>query len=194
MTAMASGDEITRLLVRWKRGDQNALADLLPLVYDELRALARSYLRRERRDHTLQATALVHDLYIRLASQQPAGLQDRAHFFGVAARLMRQLLVAHARRHDAIKRGGGLEKIHLEEIPVAPPIDPGLDLAALDEALRQLSAIDPDQGRIVELRFFGGYTIDETAEIIGRSPATVSREWEIARMWLFRQLRSSDDA
>src|SRR5688572_13735527 len=149
---MASGDEITQLLAQWKRGDQNALADLLPLVYDELRALARSYLRRERRDHTLQATALVHDLYIRLALQQPADLQDRAHFFGVAARLMRQLLVAHARRHDAIKRGGGLEKIPLEEIPVLP-VDPGLDLAALDEALRRLAAIDPEQARIVELLF-----------------------------------------
>lgn len=189
---MHSGSEITRLLRQWKGGDGQALAELLPLVYDELRRMARLYLRGERRDHTLQPTALVHELYIQLASQQPAALNDREHFFGVAARAMRQLLVAHARRHDALKRGGDRVRVELDDLP-AP--DAGIDLETFDAALLRLEKLDPMQARIVELRFFCGYTIDETAEIAGCSPATVSREWQLARVFLFRELRGgSDDA
>jgi len=187
---MVPPDEITSLLVQWKNGDEKALADLLPLVYDELRALARTHLRRERKDHTLQPTALVHELYIRLASDRPADFKDRAHFFGVAARVMRQLLVAHARKHQALKRGGDRVRVELDDLPVVAA-DPGIDLEAFDAALSRLEELDPMQAKIVELRFFCGYTIDETAGIIGRSPATVSREWQTARLFLFRELRGN---
>jgi RNA polymerase sigma factor (TIGR02999 family) len=185
---MPSPPDITRLLVQWKNGNEQALGDLLPLVYQELRSLARTYLRQERRDHTLQATALVHELFIRLASQGPVDTKDRAHFFGIAARVMRQLLIAHARQHGAQKRGGDVETLSFEDV-TEPMAAPGNDLEALDQALERLAAIDPLQARIVELRFFGGYTIDETAEIAGCSAATVSREWQTARIWLFRELR-----
>lgn len=186
---MPSRHDITRLLGQWKNGDQNALADLVPLIYEELRALARIHLHRERRDHTLQATALVHELFIRLMSdRQSVDWQNRSHFFGIAARVMRQILVAHARRHDAIKRGGDVEHIRVEEVRDASS-ETDFDLTALDTALARLAEIDPAQANIVELRFFGGYTIDETAALVGRSPATVSREWQIARMWLFREIR-----
>lgn len=178
--------DITGLLVRWKEGDASALDALIPLVYAELRKLARSYLRHERRNHTLQATALVHEAFLKLAGEQPTDWQDRAHFFGIAARTMRQILVTHARRHNAQKRGGGetAESVDGHAMPQAP----GVDLEALDAALSDLARRDPDQARIVELRFFGGYTIKETATIVRRSPATVSREWEIARMFLYREL------
>ncbi len=184
---MASGPEITRLLVRWKAGDEGALPALMPLVYAELRQLARSYLRRERRDHTLQATALVHELFLRFAVEGHADRQDRAHFFGVAARSMRQILVAHARQHHALKRGGDAERVPLGD--VAAPVDEGIDLAALDEAMARLAEQDPLQARIVELRFFCGYTIKETAALVKRSTATVNREWELARIWLYREMR-----
>lgn len=183
---MASGSDITRLLARWRDGDEDALAALMPLVYDELRRIARSHLRRERRDHTLRSTALVHELFLRFAAEERGRLKDRAHFFGVAARAMRQILVAHARRRGAKKRGGDVAKVPLGDVPA--PADAALDLEALDEALGRLAECDPLQARIVELRFFGGYTIHETAGLVGRSHATVSREWEIARMWLFREL------
>jgi RNA polymerase sigma factor (TIGR02999 family) len=183
---MAAGPDITRLLVRWRAGDEDALADLMPLVYAELRRLARSYLRRERRDHTLQATALVHELFVRLAAEQPA-LNDRKHFFGVAARAMQQILVAHARKRDAQKRGGDAERVPLEDISAAAG-PPEVDLHALDQALSRLAERDPLQAHIVELRFFGGYTIEETAAIIKKSHATVSREWEFARVWLYREI------
>jgi RNA polymerase sigma factor (TIGR02999 family) len=185
---MTSRHDITRLLGQWKNGDQNALADLVPLIYEELRALARIHLHRERRDHTLQATALVHELFIRLMSdRQPVDWQNRSHFFGIAARVMRQLLVAHARRHDAIKRGGDVEHVRVDELRDAA-LETDFDLTALDIALARLAEIDPAQANIVELRFFGGYTIDETAALVGCSSATVSREWQIARMWLFREI------
>jgi RNA polymerase sigma factor (TIGR02999 family) len=187
---MVAAHEITQLLSRWKSGNETALSELLPLVYEELRALARSHLRRERRDHTLQATALVHELFIRLASQAPVDWQDRSHFFGIAARLMRQLLIAHARQRDALKRGGDVEVLSWDNV-TEPATPPGVDLTMLDAALSALAVRDALQARIVELRFFGGYTIEETAELVGRSPATVSREWRIARMWLFRELRGS---
>ena len=186
---MTSRHDITRLLGQWKNGDQNALTDLVPLIYEELRSLARVHLHRERRDHTLQATALVHELFIRLMSdRQPVDWQNRSHFFGIAARVMRQLLMAHARRHDAIKRGGEVEHVRVDDVRDAASFEADFDLTALDTALARLAEIDPAQANIVELRFFGGYTIDETAALVGCSPATVSREWQIARMWLFREI------
>jgi RNA polymerase sigma-70 factor, ECF subfamily len=187
---VSDNGDITRLLALWKDGDENALVRLLPLVYQELRTLARSYLRRERRDHTLQATALVHELFIRFAKYGITDFTSRTHFFGIAARAMRQILVGHAREHAALKRGGGAETVPLDTIAVPAAAD-GLDLPALDRALSALAETDPQQARIVELRFFGGYTIKETAALVGCSPATVSREWELARIWLFRELRGS---
>lgn len=191
---MTPNQDITRLLVQWKRGDEDALGQLLPLVYGELRTLARSYLRRERRDHTLQPTALVHELFLRLAREGITDWQDRAHFFGIAARAMRQILIAHARRHGALKRGGVAETVDIAEHPeIAVRAD--VDLMALDQALSELAERDPRQAQIVEFRVFGGYTIDETAQLVGCSPATVSREWQTARIWLYRELRGeSSDA
>lgn len=188
---MATNQNVTQLLVRWKNGDEAALDQLVPLVYQELRTLARSYLRRERRDHTLQATALVHELFIRLATDGGLNVQDRSHFFGVAARAMRQILVAHARQHGALKRGGGQETINLDDAP-EPSVKADVDLTALDAALSGLADIDPLQAKIVELRVFGGYTIEETAELAGCSHATVSREWQLARIWLYREMRGVD--
>jgi RNA polymerase sigma factor (TIGR02999 family) len=181
-------EDITQLLVLWKNGDEHALVRLLPIVYRELRTLARSYLRHERSNHTLQPTALVHELFIRFATQGLTDFTDRAHFFGVAARAMRQILVTHARRHDAVKRGGAVETVPYDSV-AEPAVAGGIDLAALDHALSRLAATDPLQARIVELRFFGGYTIKETAALAGCSPATVSREWELARIWLYREMR-----
>jgi RNA polymerase sigma factor (TIGR02999 family) len=195
MTRMAGSPDpdITRLLRQWKDGDEAALTELLPLVYRELRALARSYLRRERSDHTLQATALVHELFIRFAAEGGMNWQDRSHFFGVAARAMRQILIAHARRHNAGKRGGGQAVIDIAEI-ADPSVRADVDLIALDATLLKLAATDPRQARIVELRFFGGYTVEETAALVGCSHATVSREWHLARLWLYREMRRADPA
>lgn len=184
---MAANQNVTQLLVQWKNGDEAALERLVPLVYDELRTLARSYLRRERRGHTLQPTALVHELFLRLVNEGGANWQDRSHFFGVAARAMRQILVAHARRHGAEKRGGGETPRRLDEIP--EPAAPDADVTALDAALSKLADMDPLQAKIVELRVFGGYTIEETAALAGISHATVSREWKLARLWLYREMR-----
>lgn len=185
---MTSNQDITRLLVQWKHGDEDALVQLLPLVYRELRTLARSYLRRERRDHTLQPTALVHELFIRLATEGVADWQDRAHFFGIAARAMRQILIAHARRHRALKRGGDTGSLDISGVPERS-VRADIDLDALDAALSELAERDARQAQIVEFRFFGGYTIDETAALLGCSPATVSREWQMARIWLYREMR-----
>lgn len=187
---MKPAQDITELLVQWKNGDEQALVQLVPLVYQELRVLARSYLRRERPDHTLQATALVHELFLRFASEGMTDFKDRAHFFGVAARAMRQVLVAHARQHAALKRGGGAEKIDVDDV-LAPAMGADLNLEALDAALLKLVDTDAVQAKIVELRFFGGYTINETAAIVGCSHATVSREWQLARIWLFREMRGA---
>jgi RNA polymerase sigma factor (TIGR02999 family) len=176
---------ISELLVRWRDGDQGALQALLPLVYDELKRLARNYLRNERPGHTLQSTALVHEAYLRLV-QSPLQLQNRTHFFAVAARLMREILVDHARSRRAAKRDYRC-KITLDRA-VALPQKRDVDLLALDDALDELSRLDPRQGRIVELRFFGGLSIDETSEIMGISPATVKREWTTARAWLHREM------
>jgi RNA polymerase sigma factor (TIGR02999 family) len=184
---MASNPDITQLLVRWKNGNQAALDELFPLVYRELRSLARSHLRRERRGHTLQATALVHEMFVRLATGGRVDWQDRSHFFGVAARAMRQILVTHARQHGAQKRGGGVETVDAAGV-AAPIADRGIDLETLDAALTDLEALDPRLGKVVELRFFGGFTIDETAELLHCSAATVSRDWQIARLWLRRRM------
>jgi RNA polymerase sigma factor (TIGR02999 family) len=176
---------ISELLVQWKGGDQEALKALLPLVYDELKRLARRYLRGERPGHTLQSTALVHEAYLRLV-QKPLQLQNRTHFFAVASRLMREILVDHARNRRAAKRDYRC-KITLDQA-VALPQKRDVDLLSLDDALNELSHLDPRQGRIVELRFFGGLSIDETSEIMGISPATVKREWATARAWLHREM------
>jgi len=184
---MKPTEGITQLLVRWGGGDQRALEELMPLVYDELHRLARSYLRRERRDHTLQPTALVHEAYLRLVDQRGAAWNSRSQFFGIAARMMRRILVDHARLHAAAKRGDGAYKLSLDKADQQVS-QQAVDLLALDEALDRLAAFSPQQSRIVELRYFGGLTIEETAAVVGVSHATVEREWGVARAWLRREL------
>jgi RNA polymerase sigma factor (TIGR02999 family) len=182
-----SSSPVTELLVRWRSGDRKALEALMPLVYDELRRLANHYLRQERSDHTLQSTALVHEAYLRLAGGRAPQWENRAHFFGIAARLMRQILVEHARSRGAGKRGANAPRLELEEsLALAPQTD--VDVIALDKALEELSQFDEQQSRIVELRFFAGLTIEDTSEVLGISPATVKRDWVTARAWLFRAM------
>jgi RNA polymerase sigma factor (TIGR02999 family) len=186
---MTSPATITQLLVRWHDGDQAALEELLPLVYREMRRLAGYYLRHERPDHTLQPTALVHEAYLRLVGEKEIDWQNRAHFFGIAAVRMRQILVEHARSRRAAKRGGGEYRLSLSEANrVAEKRD--VDLLALDDALRRLEELDPQKSRIVELRYFGGLTIEETAEALRISPATVKRDWRLARAWLRSEISS----
>lgn len=179
--------DVTRLLSDWKSGDASALDELAAAVYSELRRIADRYLRRERSDHTLQPTALVHEAFIRLVGQD-ASWQNRSHFFGVAAEIMRRILVDHARRKQAEKRGGEAEIIQLTD-DVEDAAAASVDLVALDDALTRLAMIDPQQSRIVELRFFTGLSIEETAEALQVSPSTVKREWRMARAWLFRELK-----
>jgi RNA polymerase sigma factor (TIGR02999 family) len=178
--------EVTSLLVEWGEGNQQARDRLLPHVYDELRTLARSYLRRERPGHTVQTGTLVHEAFVRLTDGKQIPWEGRAHFFGIAARLMRQILVDHARARDAAKRGAGesAEPITTALSVAVQAMDVGV--IALDRALEDLSAIDPGQARVVELRFFGGLTVEETAEVMGISTGTVKREWSMARAWLRR--------
>jgi RNA polymerase sigma factor (TIGR02999 family) len=191
MTDRSRVQEVTGLLLSWRQGDAAALDRLIPLVYDELRRVARGHLRREPPGHSLQATALVHEVYLRLVDVDRMTLKNRTHFFGVAARLMRQILVDHARRKRADKRGGGVTMVSLDEVsPVAQT--PGVDVLALDEALDALSSFDVQQGRVVELRFFAGLNIDETAEALDVSTATVEREWVMAKAWLHRRLSMPD--
>jgi RNA polymerase sigma factor (TIGR02999 family) len=178
---------VTALLKDWSGGDGHALERLIPLVYSELRRLAASYLRRERADHTLQPTALVHEAYLRLVDQKRVDWQSRAHFFGIAAQMMRRVLVDHARRRQAAKRGSRTYRISIAEDLPGAERDP--ELLSLDEALRGLEALDPRQARVVELRFFGGLSVEETAELLGVSPATVKREWQTARAWLAREIQ-----
>jgi len=185
-----SPGQVTYLLTRWRSGDRQALDALMPLVYRELRRLARHYLQQERPDHTLQSTALVHEAYVRLLGQSPPEWKSRAHFFGVAARLMRQILVDHARNHEAAKRGGNSLKLTLQEGLVGRK-EKNLDVVALDDALNQLARLSPQQSEIVELRFFSGLTIEDTSEVLGISPATVKRNWTAARAWLFREMSGS---
>ena len=185
---MQSPEAITQLLIDWGKGDQAALDRLMPLVYSELRRLASNYLRRERAEHTLQPTALVNEAYLKLVDQRNARWQNRAHFFGIAAQSMRRILVDHARQRQAVKRGG-VEQQRLSITSAEAVVkQPEIDLLALNEALDELAQMDPQQSRIVELKFFGGLSIEETAEVLGISHATVERDWKIARAWLRRQL------
>lgn len=187
-----SATDVTRLLLDWGHGNQSALDSLLPLIYNELRRVADSYLRRDRPGHTLQATALVNEAFLRLIDQDQINWQNRSHFFGAAANLMRQILIQHARANHAAKRGGERQKLYLDEAgDIAQSND--LDLVALDDALRDLEAIAPRQCRIVELRYFGGLNIEETAELLSISPATVKREWTMAKAWLHREISHRDD-
>ncbi|HEY3043676.1 MAG TPA: sigma-70 family RNA polymerase sigma factor [Vicinamibacterales bacterium] len=179
--------EVTQLLARWSVGDRAALDRLVPAVYGELRRMAARYLRKERPQHTLQPTALVHEAFVKLVDQRDVRWQNRAHFFGVAAQLMRRILVDHARERDAEKRGGGAACVPLSDSLAIAPSD-HIDILAVDDALNRLGEIDPDQVRIVELRFFGGLTIEETAEVLGWSPGSVKREWRVAKAWLQREI------
>jgi RNA polymerase sigma factor (TIGR02999 family) len=184
--AESPSQPISALLSEWRAGNHEALEVLIPVVYEELRRIAQHHLRQERPDHTLQSTALVHEAYLRLMKQGPADINNRAHFMAVASRLMRQILVDHARRHRAAKRGGGL-KLELTEA-MAMQKAPNVDLIALDNALNELARLDPQQSRIVEMRFFAGLSIEDTAEVIGISRTTVKREWATARAWLLREM------
>lgn len=179
--------EVTQLLERWSAGEGAALDRLLPLIYGELRQLAGRYLRRERSDHTLQTTALVHEAYLRLADQQHVRWQNRSHFFAIAAQAMRRILVDHARRYEAGKRFHPHNRVALEHVAELGH-EPTFDFLGLDAALDALARLDPQQARVVELRFFGGLTIEETAEVLGISPATVTRDWRMARVWLRREM------
>jgi len=189
--ATRSSQGITQLLERWSQGDEEALDQLMPLVYDELHRLAGAYLRRERREHTLQPTALVNEAYLKLVRQRKIQWQNRAQFFGVAAQLMRRILVDHARANSADKRGGDRVNVSLKNIG-AFGTQPTTDVLALHDVLNRLAEIDPDQSRIVELRFFGGLTIEEAAEVMQVSHSTVEREWKIAKAWLKRELTKSE--
>ena len=175
---------ITQLLIAWSNGHREAIRDLMPLVYDDLRRVAASYMRQEGAGHALQTTALVHEAYVRLIDQKQVKWRNRAHFFGVAAGLMRRILVDHARRRRAEKRGGDWERVTLAEHEIAAESAREIDVLSLHESLERLATFDPQQERIVELRYFGGLTIEETAEVIGVSPATVVRDWTIAKAWL----------
>jgi RNA polymerase sigma factor (TIGR02999 family) len=188
-----STSPITCLLDRWREGDRQAFEELVPLVYGELRRLARHYLRKERSDHTLQSTALVHEAYLRLAGENPPQWQNRAHFFGIAANIMRRILVEHARRHGAEKRGGGACRVTLDEA-VRLSVQTDVDIIELDRVLSELADLDNRQSRIVEMRFFGGLSIEDVADVLGISPATVKREWVTARAWLRRAMIEVESA
>jgi RNA polymerase sigma factor (TIGR02999 family) len=168
-----SPSEVTRLLKDWSRGDSSALDQLMPIVYDELRAVAARYLRRERQDHTLQPTALVNEAYLRLIDQKQVNWQNRAHFLGVAAQMMRRILVDHAKSHNRVKRGGGAQKISLDEAV----------------ALTALAAFDERKSRVVEMRYFGGLSVEETAEVLQVSVITVARDWKLAKAWLYTRIK-----
>ena len=178
---------VTELLRAWGNGDDDALEQLTPLVEAELRRLARGYMRRERRDHTLQTTALVNEAFLRLTDARRVRWQDRAHFLGISARLMRRVLVDHARSRAYHKRGGGAQRVPLDEGLVASP-EPAVDVLALDRALEALAAVDVRKSRVIELRFFGGLSVDETAEVLHVSADTVKRDWRLAKLWLLREL------
>jgi len=183
----SSPPEVTRLLVDWGNGDRAALDQLLPLVYAELRQMAKRYMGRQNPGHTLQTTALINEAYLRLVNQKEVQWQNRAHFFGVAAQAMRQILVDYARSRHYAKRGGGAQAVSLDEA-VAVSEERAAELVALDEALESLAALDPRKSRIVELRYFGGLSVEETAEVLKISPVTVMRDWRLAKTWLLRAL------
>ncbi len=183
-------ENITQLLIDVSRGNQTAIDELLPLVYGELRSLATNYLRRERTDHTLQPTALVHEAYLRLVDQTQVNWQNRAHFFGMAAQMMRRILVDHARAHNASKRGSEYQKLQLDE-KIDSVAERSTELIALDDALTELSTVDEVKSRIVELRYFAGLTVEETAEVLGVTPVTINRHWRMAKAWLFGRMHST---
>ena len=187
---LGSSGSVTKLLHGWRKGDREALDSLLPLVYDELRRVAHHQLQNERPDHTLQSAALVHEAYLRLVGQEAPEWQNRAHFFAVAAQLVRQILVDYARRHRAAKRGGGAWKLSLADAVDLP--QPGdVDLIALDDALKTLAQTDPRQCRVIELRFFAGLSVEETSQVLGVAASTVQRDWIAARAWLYREISGS---
>lgn len=193
--------EVTQLLLRWRAGDEAAFAALVPLVYEELRSMARRHLNRERGAHTLQRTALVHEAFLRMVDQTQVDWQSRSQFFGVASQMMRRVLVDHARRRGAAKRGANPARVDLDAVLAAEdsgagaaPAEDVVDFEAVHQALERLETLDPDQGRLVELRFFGGLSIHEAAEIMEISPATAKREWAIARAFLQRELSAGGAA
>jgi RNA polymerase sigma-70 factor (ECF subfamily) len=185
---MSESQEVTVLLAALTRGDDGAASKLIPVVYDELRRLAGSYMRRERADHTLQATALVHEAFLKLVEQRSVNWQSRAHFFGVAAQLMRRILIDHSRGHLRQKRGGEQKKVLLDEVFVFSEQQAD-EVLAVDDSLNRLARIDPRQARAVELRFFGGLSVEEAAEVLGVSPKTVKRDWNVAKAWLYADLK-----
>lgn len=189
---MNASSQITRLLEDWRGGRSEAFDQLFALVYDELRSLASGYMRRERGDHTLQTTALVNEAYVKLVGHKDSLFENRLHFFAVAAKVMRQILIDHARTRQYEKRGGKAVKVSLDEAVIMTD-ERASDLLALDEALKELAAIDQRKSQVVELRFFGGMTIEETAEFLGVSFNTVVRDWEMARAWLYRSIHGDDD-
>jgi RNA polymerase sigma-70 factor (ECF subfamily) len=187
----AAEEDISTLLRAWSNGDQSALERLTPVVYDELHRLARRYMKGERSGHSLQTTALVNEAYMRLVDYERMQWQNRAHFFAVSAQLMRRILVEHARRHN-LKRGGGMQHVSLDEASMVDG-DQDTDLVALDDALNGLARIDPRKVQVVEMRFFGGLSVEETAEVLKVSPVTVKRDWRAARAWLYRELTGGTD-
>ncbi len=184
---MGESGEVTRLLAEFGRGEKDAINRLMPLVYDELHRLAKLYFRRERGEHTLQPTALVHEAYLRLVDQH-APMESRGHFMALAATQMRRILLDYARKHRAARRGGQQQRVLLEDTMVVAPAQTPLDMIALDRALDRLAALDPEQARLVELRYFGGLSVEQTAVVMGISPASVKRSWHSARAWLHREL------
>ena len=188
--ATPSRNDVTGLLIDWSKGDQEALNTLMPLVYDELRRLASRYLRNERTGHTLQTTALVHEAYLKLVDQKNMSWETRVQFFAAAAQVMRHILVDYARNRRAVKRGGDYCRLSLDEAIISSE-EKNPDLLTLHEALNNLAAIDPQQSRVVELRVFGGLTVEETAEALGISPRTVKREWSMAKAWLHKRIQKS---
>ncbi len=181
-------ENVTRLLIELSKGDRAAVDLLLPVIYDELRKLAANYLRRERPDHTLQPTALVHEAYMKLIDQSRVNWQNRAHFFGVAAQIMRRLLVDHARKHNAEKRGQDFQKLSLDE-NIDRAVERSAELIALDDALKTLATFDEQKARMVELRYFGGLSIEETADVLGVTPTTIKRHWRLAKAWLHGEMQ-----
>jgi RNA polymerase sigma factor (TIGR02999 family) len=184
--------QVTQLLRAWSHGERAALDELLPLVYRELHRQAERFMRAQSPGHTLQVTGLVHEAYLRLVDQEGMEWQSRAHFFGVAGKAMRSILVDHARAHRADKRGGGEQHLTLGAAGAVAGAEPAVDVVALDEALNRLAKLDPEQSRLVELRYFAGLSIEETAEVLGTSPATVKRQWRVVRAWLKRELSGTE--
>jgi RNA polymerase sigma factor (TIGR02999 family) len=185
---LSTDHQVTSLLLAWGQGDARALDRLTPIVYGELRKIARKYMAQERRDHTLQPTALINEAYVRLVHTHQPSWQNRAHFFALSAQIMRRILVDFARARRYQKRGGGAQAVTLDEVPL--PSTPGRDLVALDDALAALATIDARKSRIVEMRFFGGLSVEETAQVLQVSPKTVMREWQTAKVWLLKELTS----